>query len=202
MTLPAIGFDHTSLSTTGASSVPARRSSSVRPDELRPLRVELVQTGLPGARHRLVRRHDHAVDARGAVQRRERGDRDHRRAVRARRDALREVREVLGVHLGDDERARRGPCGTRPSCRPPSRRRRPPAAPTPRERSSSTSMTTRSRPSKQPGAQHFAARPRRRGTAACGPPTGATRRPAARRPGSRAPRGCAASRCRPCRSRP
>ena len=41
---------------------------------------------------------------RGAVQRRERGDEHHRRAVRARRDALRQVAQVLGVDLGDDER--------------------------------------------------------------------------------------------------
>ena len=43
---------------------------------------------LPGARDRLVGRDDHALDARGPVQRRERGDEHHRRAVRARRDAL------------------------------------------------------------------------------------------------------------------
>ena len=96
MTLPAIGLAQTSPSTTGAANVPARQQFVGAARELRPLRVELVQADLTRARHRLVRRHDHAVDARGAVQRRERGDRDHRRAVRARRDALRQVRRSSG----------------------------------------------------------------------------------------------------------
>ena len=68
---------------------------------------------------------------------------------------------------------------------------------------SSTSTITRSRPSKQPGAQHLARRPRR--------PSNGSLRPSERgdaysaqlaRPGTRAPRGSATSRCRPCRWHP
>ena len=71
---------------------------------LGPLRVELVQTDLARPRHRLVRRYDQPVDARRGVQRCERSDGDHRRAVRARRDALRHPLQVTGIDLGHDER--------------------------------------------------------------------------------------------------
>ena len=148
---------------------PRARSSSLRPDELRPLRVELVQADLPRARHRLVRRHDHAVDPRRAVQRRERGDRDHRRAVRARRDALRHDAQVVGVHLGDHERdvgihAERGRVVDRPA-----RPRPRPAAPTPpraaRRRRRSRGRGRRSSPARSTSHVDLAAAR----TAACGP---------------------------------
>ena len=113
------------------SSAPARRSASALAGELRPLLVELVRCPACPAPDT-----DWYVDTtmrsmpRGAVQRRERGDRDHRRAVRARRDALAAGRAGRRGSPRRPRAARRGPCGTRPSCRRPARPPRRPAAPT------------------------------------------------------------------------
>ena len=106
----------------------------------------------------------------GLVQRRQRGDEHHRRAVGTRRDPARQVREVLGVHLGDHERdvglhAERGRV-VDDACAA--------AAATGAHSSasgSSTSTMTRSRPSKQPSrsTSHVTSPPANGRRAALGP---------------------------------
>src|SRR5262249_6940412 len=69
------------------------------PVTFRPLLVELAQSGLSRARHRLVRRDHHALELSGAMERGDRGQRHRGRAVRARRDPLRHALEVAGIDL-------------------------------------------------------------------------------------------------------
>ena len=130
-----------------------------------------------------------------AVERRERGERDHRGAVRARDDAARQEAHVVGVDLGDHERhvvvhAERGRVvdDARAAVGGPRR-------PFERERVVDVDHDE-VEAVEAVVAQHLADHLAARRTPACGLPNAATRTRAARRPGTSAPRAAAASRCR------
>ena len=71
--------------------------------ELVPLRVEFGDPGGTGTGYGLVGGDHHAIDSGGAMQRCERGDEHHRRAVRTRGDPSRQNSQVFGIHFRDHE---------------------------------------------------------------------------------------------------
>ena len=84
------------------ASVEGQRRGAVA--HLALLLVELVDPDTTGTRHRLIRVDDDATKNGFAMQRGEHSHERHRRAVRVGDDALRDVVELVVVHIGDNER--------------------------------------------------------------------------------------------------